>query len=367
MATAISVDHVTQVEQLSDRLFQAALGTLELFNVHIGDQLGLYRAMAGGDALTPVELAGRAGIANRYALEWLEQQAVAGIVEVENPEHENGYLRRYRLPAGHAEVLTSIDSASFMAPMAQITVGTVAPIGTLVDAFRTGAGVPFTDYGVHLREGQGRFNRNFFLHQLGTEYLPAIASVHVRLVGDPPARIADFGCGVGYSCVAMARAYPKVRVDGFDLDEPSVADAQEVIAESGLGDRIEIRVRDAADPSFAGNYDLVTAFECLHDMSDPVGALRTMRRLTANGGSVLIVDERPAEQFDPNAGDLERLYYGFSVLHCLPVGLVDQPSAATGTVMRPATLRRYAEEAGFSSTEVLPLDYPFFNFYLLTP
>jgi hypothetical protein len=100
-------------------------------------------------------------------------------------------------------------------------------------------------------------------------------------------------------------------------------------------------------------------------MSDPVGALRTMRRLTAAGGTVLIVDERTEEAFTPNAGTIERYLYGFSVLHCLPVGLADQPSAATGTVMRPATLRRYAHEAGFGSVELLPIDNPFFNFYRL--
>jgi cyclopropane fatty-acyl-phospholipid synthase-like methyltransferase len=200
---------------------------------------------------------------------------------------------------------------------------------------------------------------------LGKDYLPAVPGLAARLSADPPARIADIGCGLGWSSIGMARAFPKVRVDGFDLDEPSVREGQAIVREAGLADRVTIQLRDAADPALAGGYDLVTAFECIHDMSDPVGALRTMRRLAGEGGTVLILDERVAERFDPDAGDIERLMYGFSVLHCLPVGMVDQPSAGTGTVMRTPTLRRYAQAAGFADVEVLPVENIFFNFYRL--
>jgi SAM-dependent methyltransferase len=208
-------------------------------------------------------------------------------------------------------------------------------------------------------------NRNLFLQRLGSEYLPAIPALHARLLADPPACVADIGCGVGWSCVGIARAYPHVRVDGFDLDAASVAEAQDVVRAAGVGDRVTVHLRDATDPALAGHYDLVTAFECVHDMSDPVGALRTMRRLAASDGTVLVMDERVADAFDPAAGDVERFMYGFSVLHCLPVGLEDQPSAATGTVMRSDTLRGYATVAGFGAVDVLPLEHPFFRFYRL--
>jgi len=134
-----------------------------------------------------------------------------------------------------------------------------------------------------------------------------------------------------------------------------------------LTDRVDVRLRDAADPALAGRYDLVTAFECLHDMSDPVAALRTMRRLAGEGGTVLVVDERVGEVFTPEGNDVERFMYGFSVFHCLPVGMADQPSVGTGTVMRPPTLRRYAQEAGFRDVEILPIDNFFFRFYRLLP
>jgi SAM-dependent methyltransferase len=289
---------------------------------------------------------------------------VAGLLEGEHPWAEPS-ARRFALPGGHAAVLVDKDDPAFLAPLAQITMGSLAPIQTLLGAFRTGAGVPYAAYGLDLRAVQAAMNRNLFLQELGRDYLPAVPDLHQRLLADPPARIADLGCGVCWSCVGMAQAYPTVHVDGFDLDEASVAEAQAVVREAGVTDRVEIQFRDAADAGLAGHYDLVTAFECVHDMGDPVGALRTMRRLAGEQGTVLIMDERVAESFDPAAGEVERLMYGFSVLHCLPAGLAEQPSAATGTVLRVSTLRGFAQQAGFRDAEVLPLQHPFFRFYRL--
>jgi 2-polyprenyl-3-methyl-5-hydroxy-6-metoxy-1,4-benzoquinol methylase len=204
-----------------------------------------------------------------------------------------------------------------------------------------------------------------FLNQLGQEWFPSIPDVHRRLQAEPPARVADVGCGSGWSSLAIARAYPLVRVDGLDLDEASIIEAQKNAAESGLGDRVTFEVRNAADPGLAGQYDLVTAFETLHDMADPVGALRAMRALVGDAGAVVIADERVAEEFTAPGDELERFNYGWSALHCMPVGMVEPPAVGTGTVMRPATLRRYANEAGFSDVETLPIEHDFWRFYRL--
>jgi 2-polyprenyl-3-methyl-5-hydroxy-6-metoxy-1,4-benzoquinol methylase len=361
-----ALDEITQRDALAERLLQATLGTWDIASVFLGHRLGLYRALAEIEPATSSELAAAAGMAERYTREWLEQQTVSGLLECENPAAE-AQDRRFGIPAGHAAVLVDIDDPNFLAPLAQITMGALHPIPDLLKVFRTGGGIAFGDFGPEMRAGQAGMNRNLFLHELGSDYLPAIGSVHQRLIADPPARVADIGCGVGWSCVGIARAYPKVFVDGFDLDEASVAEAQDVVREAGVTDRVDVQLRDAADLALAGRYDLVTAFECVHDMSDPVGALRTMRRLAGDGGSVLIMDERVADSFDPAAGDIERLMYGFSILHCLPAGLADAPSTATGTVMRSQTLIGYAQEAGFSTIEILPLEHLFFRFYLLHP
>ena len=360
----LDIDIDAQRDALMDHLFQATCRVWEIYGVYIGDQLGLYRALGASGPTTSVALAAGQGLAERYVREWLEQQTVAGILTVENPD-EPPLERRFSLPAGHREVLTETDSLNYLAPLAQIIVGAVAPIHAVLDAFRTGEGVAYADYGADLREGQAGMNRNLPLHQLGQEYLPAIPDIHARLIADPPARVADIGCGVGWSSIGIAQSYPNVRVDGFDLDEASVDEARGHVHTAGVADRVDIQLRDAADPALAGTYDLVTAFECIHDMADPVGALRTMRGLAGDNGAVLVMDERVEDHFTAAGTDIERFVYGFSVLHCLPVGLADQPSAGTGTVMRPATLRRYAQEAGFRDIEILPLDNVFFTFYRL--
>jgi 2-polyprenyl-3-methyl-5-hydroxy-6-metoxy-1,4-benzoquinol methylase len=218
-----------------------------------------------------------------------------------------------------------------------------------------------------MREGIADGNRTMFINLLGSAWLPAIPDVHARLRADPPARVADIGCGSGWSSIAIARSYPLVHVDGFDVDEPSVALARDNIAAAGLAERVSIHCSDVAGEALTRRYDLVTAFECIHDMPQPVAVLRAMRELVTEGGAVLVADERVAEGFAAPGDDLERLMYGYSVLHCLPVGMAEAPSRGTGTVMRPDMLRRFAAEAGFREVEVLPVEAEFWRFYRLVP
>jgi 2-polyprenyl-3-methyl-5-hydroxy-6-metoxy-1,4-benzoquinol methylase len=210
-------------------------------------------------------------------------------------------------------------------------------------------------------------NRTQFVNLLGSDWLPAVPDVHARLQAGPPARVADIGCGTGWSSIAIARAYPKVMVEGFDSDDASIALARSNAAEAGVAQRVTFHLRDASDPQLVGRYDLVTFFECVHDFGRPVEALKVARRLLAEGGSVMVADERVGERFSAPSDDVERLMYGWSVLFCLPTGLADEPSVGTGTVMRPATLRRYAVEAGFRNVEVLPIENDFWRFYRLVP
>jgi 2-polyprenyl-3-methyl-5-hydroxy-6-metoxy-1,4-benzoquinol methylase len=366
MATPLRTSKsVPSPDDLVEKIFNATLGVWDLFAVYIGDQLGLYQAMADGRPTTSRGLAGVAGLDERYVREWLEQQAVSGILTVESSDGDAA-SRRFSLPAPYAEVLADPESPNYLVPLAQCAVGAVFPIQAVTDAYRTGQGVSFADYGADLRRGQGRMNRYLFVHQLGTEYFPAIPDLDARLRANPPARIADIGCGVGWSCIGVAQAYPRVSVDGFDLDEASVDEAQQNIADTNLGDRVTVSLSDGAGLALAGQFDLVTAYECIHDMSDPVSVLTSMRRLKKEDGMVIVVDERVGETFDPeHASDVERLLYGFSVLHCLPAGRVETPSTATGTVMRPSTLRKYVQAAGFRDNEILPLENDFFYFYRL--
>jgi SAM-dependent methyltransferase len=353
-------------DALVERLFAATLGAFDLYAIYLGDRLGLYRRLADRGPLTAPELARLARIDERYAREWLEQQAVTGILELDDPDAEPAD-RRFRVPAGHDEALCDEGSLAYAAPFARFIAAVGRPLPELVEAFRTGDGIPYADYGHDLCGAQASFTRPMFEQLLGSEWLPAVEDVHARLLAAPPATVADLACGAGHSTIAIARAYPAVRVDGIDIDPASIALARGTLTDSGLADRVAFRLGDAADPRLRGRYDLVTIFEALHDMSHPVDVLRAAHGLLADGGSVIVADERVAESFTAPGDDVERLYYGFSLTHCLPVGLTDPPAAGTGAVMRSETVRRYATEAGFERTETLPIDNEFWRFYRLHP
>jgi 2-polyprenyl-3-methyl-5-hydroxy-6-metoxy-1,4-benzoquinol methylase len=349
---------------VATRFFLAGLATAELMTTYLGMRLGLYTALADAGPLTPGGLAERAGIAPRYAREWLEQQAVSGMVTV----HDAGVTadeRAYLLPAGHAEALTKPDSPYSVAPMALLPVGGVAAVlPDLLAAFRSGGGVPYASYGGDLRGGQGGLNQAVFRHHLAGWVRRALPDVHRRLAAGDGA-VADVACGTGWSSIALAKAYPRSHVDGYDLDADSVADAQRNAKAEGVSDRVSFHVRDAADPELAGRYALVCLFDALHDMSRPVAVLRACRSLRGDGGAVLLMEPNAQEEFGAPAGEIERFLYAVSVLHCLPVGLAETPSAATGTVLRPSVLRGYAEEAGFTETRVLPVEHRFHRLYRL--
>ncbi|MGH2694015.1 MAG: SAM-dependent methyltransferase [Actinomycetota bacterium] len=351
-------------EALAERLFGATIDTLEIASVHIGGRLGFYRALAEADA-TAKELADRTGTAERYAREWLEQQAVAGFLTVDQPTVEAGE-RPYSLPESYRAVFVDQEDLSYLTPLATLAVAVMGPMESLLEAYRSGEGVPYEAYGANAVEGIGSINRPQFVHLLA-DWLASIPEVDQRLRTAPAARVADVACGTAWSSIAIARAYPEVTVDAIDVDAASIEIARTNVAASGLTDRVQPMIQDASDPSLPDRYDLITIFEALHDMNHPVEALRTARNSLAEGGSVVIADERVAEHFAAPGDEIERFNYGWSVLHCLPVGLIDKDSAGTGTVMRPDTLRTYATEAGFGRADVLPIEHDFWRFYRLTP
>jgi 2-polyprenyl-3-methyl-5-hydroxy-6-metoxy-1,4-benzoquinol methylase len=364
VAETLYEEQATRRDAFVGRIFGSVLGGLEILTIYLGNRLGLYQALWEHGAATSKELATRTHTSERYIREWLEQQAAAAILTVDDAG-AGALERRYELPGEHAEVLLGETSLNYLAPLPSLLYGFATQVPAVADAFEHGGGVPWADYGDLAREGQAALNRPVFDQLLGQVWLPSIADVHARLQADPPARVADIACGYGWSSVGIARAYPNVRVDGFDSDEPSVTAARAIAERNGLADRLTFTPHDAADPALAGRYDLVTIFEALHDMAHPVEALRTVHRLVAEGGAVIVMDERVGESFTAPADEIERLMYSASVLLCLPSGMAEQPSAGTGTVMRPDTMRRYASEAGFREVEILPIEHPFFRFYRL--
>jgi 2-polyprenyl-3-methyl-5-hydroxy-6-metoxy-1,4-benzoquinol methylase len=351
-------------DALVARLFDATLGAFDLLAVHLGLDLGLYRALHDGGPATSPELAARARVHERYAREWLEHQAVGGILDVVEPS-DHPDRRRYALPPAHADVLLDPDHLSTMAPMPIFLMAAARTWPALLEAYRTGDGIDWNDY-PRLSEAQELVNRPLFQHVLAQEWLPAVPDVHARLSAGG-ARVADVACGSGWSALAMGRAYPGITVDGLDLDADAIARATENASAAGLADRVRFRVVDAGQHDLDGQFDLVTIFEAVHDLARPVEVLAAVRHLLRPDGVAIVMDEKVAETFTAPGDDVERLMYAYSLFFCLANGLADRPSAGTGTVMRPDTFRRYAQEAGFERVTVLPIEHDTFRFYRLDP
>ena len=372
-------------DALADRLVGATIAALELFSVHLGRELGLYQALAGS-SLTYPELAERAAIAPRYAREWLEQQAVAGLVEVVGPEPHGGNdhasvaddrrdstdrdhaeQRRYGLPAAHQRVLLAPDDATHVAPLADMVAGVGGVLRDLPHAYRIGSGVAYSAYGRSFRRGQAGVNRPVFANDLHS-WMDAMPDVAARVAADPLVRVADIGCGEGWSTLALAREFPLASVDGYDSDPASIDAARRHAAEAGLAGRVVFQLADASsNDALHQPYDLVLVFEALHDMARPREVLAALRATLAEDGAVLVADERVAETFTAPGDDVERLMYGWSVTHCLPASLADIPSAALGTVLRSDTVHALAAQAGFTTSRELSVDNDFFRFYRLDP
>jgi 2-polyprenyl-3-methyl-5-hydroxy-6-metoxy-1,4-benzoquinol methylase len=351
----------TTEDALTARLLQSTVHALELFGVYLGKELGLYDALKSGARVTPSELAAAAGIDPRYAREWLEQQAVAGLLSVDDASRPADE-RRYWLPDEHVNVLAAEDHPSHLAPLAEMVAGIGGALERVISAYRTGEGVAYPHFGAAFRHGQSGINRPAFLNDLVTRWIPAAPDLYDAL-SRSVVRVADVGCGAGWSTISVARAFPRAEVIGFDLDEASVADARRNAVEQGVSVRFE--VRDAAALAHEGAFDLMFVLEALHDMSRPIEVLSALREALSPGGSVLIADEKVGDHFHAPADDIERLMYGWSIVHCLPVAMAERPSAAIGTVIRSDTVRALAASAGFTQVDILPVDAGFFRLYRL--
>lgn len=351
----------TTTTTLDQRVLDAAIGALELFGIHLGSRLGLYDALLGG-AGTVAEVAAAAGIAPRYAQEWLEQQAVAAVLEVDDVAADAG-ARRYTLPEAHVGVVADPLALDHLAPVAELVVGIAAVLDDVVDAYRSGGGVPYARYGDDFRRGQGAVNRPAFTSALVQEWLPALGPAVERLATG--GRLADLGCGQGWSTIAVARAFPRAEVWGVDSDPASIAEARAAGAEHGVSVRFECA--DASTLAAGGPFDIVTLLEALHDLARPVEVMAAARAALAADGVLLVADEAVAPTFTAPGDELERMMYGGSITHCLPAAMAEQPSAAIGTVIREGTVRDLARQAGFSGVDVLDVDGGFFRLYALRP
>jgi SAM-dependent methyltransferase len=313
--------------------------TLNAALVVIGDELGLYEAMAGADGLTPGELAERTGTTERYVREWLNAQAAGGYVEYDP------HVRRYSLPPEHAVVLADDNSPFFMPGAFQFMTAIARDASTIREAFRSGSGVGWHEHNHGVFEGCERFFRPGYVASLVPAWIPALEGVEDKLRAG--AAVADVGCGHGASTLLMAEAYPASRFTGFDYHAESIEQARQRAAAVGLDERVRFEVCPAGGYPGTG-YDLVTTFDCLHDMGDPVGAARHVLASLAPDGTWLIVEPFAGDRVEDNLNPVGRLYYAASTLLCTPASLSQEVGLALGAQAGEARLRDVVTSGGFT-------------------
>jgi SAM-dependent methyltransferase len=313
-------------------------GTGAAGNVVIGHRLGLYGALARGPA-TPEELAERTDTDPRYVTEWLRGQAAGGYVEYDPS------AQTYSMTEEQAFCLADPDGPVYLPGAFQLALGALRAEPRITQAFRTGAGVGWHEHDDDVFLGCEAFFRPGYTANLVPSWIPALDGVEARLQAG--GRVADLGCGLGASSVILAQAYPRTTVVGSDYHDGSVEIARKRAADAGVGDRATFEVSSAQTFSGTG-YDLVTTFDCLHDMGDPLGAARHIREALAPDGTWMVVEPRAEDRVEGNLNPVGRMYYGFSTFLCVPNGLSQPGGYALGAQAGEAAIRQVVTDAGFT-------------------
>jgi SAM-dependent methyltransferase len=329
-------------EKLMEFVFRAVdeVGaTLNAALVVMGDKLGLYRALADGAQVSPAELADRAGIAERYAREWLNAQAAGGYVDYD-PD-----TSRYSLSPEKAVALTDSESPAYLPGFFEIAVGSVLDSPKITEVAKSGAGFGWGEHHHHVHEGCERFFRPGYNANLLSAWLPALDGVVEKL--EQGAKVADIGCGHGASTILMAKAFPESTFVGSDYHDGSIETARRRAEEAGVSDRVTFEIAPAAEHP-GKDYDLVTMFDCLHDMGDPVGAARRVGALLAADGTWMIVEPNAGDRVEDNLNPVGRAYYGFSTLLCTPASLSQEVGLALGAQAGEARIHDVVESGGLT-------------------
>ena len=340
--TALHEAPAIDVDKLMAFVFKAVdeVGaTLNTALVVLGDKLGYYRTMADTGPLTPGRLAQATSTDEHYAREWLNAQAAGGYVEY---DPDTGH---YALPPEQAAALTDPSSPAYLPGFFQLALGTTHDTDSVLEAARNQAGVGWHEHHSDVHEGCERFFRTMYNAHLVGEWLPALEGVVEKL--ERGARVADIGCGHGASTVIMAQAFPNSTFVGSDYHEGSINVARQRAQDAGVSDRVSFEVATATEFTGAG-FDLVTTFDALHDMGDPVGAAKHVRQAIARDGTWMVVEPMAGDTVSENLNAVGRAYYGFSTLLCTPSSLAQDVGLALGTQAGPAKIRDVVTTSGFS-------------------
>ncbi|HEU4522827.1 MAG TPA: class I SAM-dependent methyltransferase [Thermoanaerobaculia bacterium] len=329
----------SKLESLVERVFSDLVGSHGGFVMQVGHRLGLYKAMAGAGPLTSDEVATRAGCAERYVREWLNSHVAAGYIEYD------ARTSTYELSPEAAMVLANEESPFFMPHALNLTAAMWAGEERTLEAFRTGKGVSWGEHDPRVHHGVAAFYRNGYQASLVSQWLPALDGVVDRL--NAGINVADIGCGYGHSTILMAEAFPKSRFYGFDVHEGSIEEARRNAFAAGVADRVTFEVARATDYA-KRDYGLICFFDALHDMGDPVAAVRYAASALAFAGTVMAVEPFAADKLEQNLNPIARLYYAGSTVLCTAHAISEGGELVLGAQAGEARLGDVFRKGGFT-------------------
>ena len=347
-----------KIDKLSERIINNTNSAISCLTLYIGHKLDLFNIIKITGPINSEELSKKTGYSERYLREWLECMTVN-----EYLEHDSVSMK-FSIPEEHAVVLCNRDNIAYAIPFVYWIPSLSSALDKLVEAFKTGNGVPYSAYGPDMIYAQGEGNRPMFVNDVA-KWISTMPDIADKLKSKD-GRILDVGCGDGWASISLAKSFPLTKIDAIDADSQSIDNAKKNVRNEGLENRISLHQSLIEKANFKEKYDLVMTFESIHDMPYPIEALQKMRDVVSADGAILIGDVSMKDKLEEKKDFSDKLYYNFSVLLCLPQSVNHANSVATGAAMTSSTLKKYAIESGFSKIDVLPIDHFLWTFYRLT-
>lgn len=347
-----------KAEEFVGKVLGDASGLTATLLAAIGDRLGLFKDLAKNGPVTSAELANRTGIDERYAREWLGGMASAGYLAYDPASG------RFTLPPEHVPALADEGGPFFFGGVHQMMLGMTKPLDELMEAFRSGGGLPQSIYDDNMWDGMERFTAGWFNNLLVQEWIPAMPDVQAKL--ERGVDVADVGCGRGWAMIKLAQAFPNSRYVGYDAFEPTIARARANAEAAGVADRVRFEHLDASQ-GLPEQYDVITTFDVVHDAVDPLGLLQAVRRALKPDGIYVCLDINCSDKLEENAGPLGTFFHGASVFYCMTTSLA-QDGEGLGTLgLHEPKVRELCAKAGFGSVRHVPLENPFNILYEVRP
>jgi len=347
-----------KIEHLSERIYNETNSAMNCLSLYIGHKLDLFNFLREAGPITTSELAGKTNYSKRYLQEWLDCMFVNGYIEYEPSTN------KFSISKEHAIVFCDRDNSAYTIPFVYWIPSLSLVLDKLLDAFRSGKGVPYSYYGKDLLFAQSEGNRPMFVNDIA-KWISFIPDIENKLKSKG-GNVLEIGCGDGWASISLAKNFPLIKIDAIDIDSSSINNALENIKREGLTEKISLYLNPIEKARLKEKYDLILSFESIHDMAYPVEALRKMKEMISEDSAILIADVKMEDKLQNKNSFAGRLYYNFSLLLCLPQSLNYPNSKATGAAMTPSIFLQYAKDAGLSKIDKLPIEHLLWDFYRLS-